>query len=86
MGLGRLQVFVVRLAAELEKASLTACPATWSEATAINEIKTKSNAYSVKSWPSSSFQSLFRTTFIGGPLGFVVFGARKIAGTFAINA
>jgi hypothetical protein len=35
-------VFLVRFAAALEKASLTACPATRKEATAIKEINTKS--------------------------------------------
>jgi len=47
-------VLVVRFAAALLKASLIACPAVLSEATAIREIKTRSKAYSVRSWPSSS--------------------------------
>ena len=42
-------VLVVRFAAALEKASLIACPALCSEATAIREIKTNRRAYSVKS-------------------------------------
>jgi hypothetical protein len=40
-------VLVVRFAAALLKASLIACPALCSEATAIKEIKTNSKAYSV---------------------------------------
>jgi len=57
-------VVVVRFAAALLKASLIACPAVFSEATAIREIKTRSKAYSVKSWPSSSFHNLFIVSII----------------------
>src|ERR1700722_11124413 len=52
-------VVVCMFAATFENTMLTDCPTVFREATAIREINTRSNAYSVKTWPSSSSHNTF---------------------------
>jgi hypothetical protein len=55
---------VVRFVAALENTLLIVVPRVCIEAIATNAIKTMSRAYSVKSWPSSSFHNLLTVALI----------------------
>jgi hypothetical protein len=55
---------VLRFVAALVKTDLMAVASVLSVAVAAKANKTRSNAYSVKSWPSSSFQSLTKRSFM----------------------
>jgi hypothetical protein len=57
-------VAVVRFVAAFENTLLTVVPSVFMEAIATNAINTMSNAYSVRSWPSSSFHNLITVVFI----------------------
>src|ERR1700733_5439680 len=60
-----LQNYVVlRFDAALANTPLTAVASVLSEPIAAKVSSTRSNAYSVRSWPRSSFQSCMRTVFI----------------------
>jgi hypothetical protein len=45
------------------------------DATAANESRTKSRAYSVKSWPSSSFHNRCSSLLASFPVGFSFFAS-----------
>ena len=56
---------MVRFAAAFENTLLMVVPSVCIEAIATNAINTISNAYSVRSWPSSSFHNLLRIVVSG---------------------